>query len=279
MTRKFRVIHVFFLLSIIACKPSPDVQNLSLQRDVADSIQALGGNSSFNVFDLHLTESEKTCLSALDVTLTDELNTYGKVDQLESEISNFLIKIGNKESSSVDASKLISKLVQDLLAGSGKKYAWVALRSSIPNSDFDIPRWHIDGNFYDGSDKQYKIVMVLKGPQTLFFNLPEEMKDWFINAAQSKIIYNHDGSINKAETLQANGSRNLVADTLKSLGGDRVVSAKFGQGAAFIVGSHDAAVHSEPPINAPRLFISIVPGNEEQIQSLNTRWNSEKTAQ
>lgn len=45
----------------------------------------------------------------------------------------------------------------------------------------------------------------------------------------------------------------------------------------FIVGDPNAvAVHSEQPINHDRLFISILPGTNEQIQELFDRWHSTK---
>lgn len=48
------------------------------------------------------------------------------------------------------------------------------------------------------------------------------------------------------------------------------------QVAIFIVGSNNrAAVHSEPAIDGPRIFFSIVVGNKNQIKEMATRRNME----
>ena len=34
-----------------------------------------------------------------------------------------------------------------------------------------------------------------------------------------------------------------------------------------------AAIHSEPPINEKRIFLSILPGHVSEIEELRKRWN------
>ncbi len=53
---------------------------------------------------------------------------------------------------------------------------------------------------------------------------------------------------------------------MDSLDKKNIASGAFGQGVVFAVGSDDvAAVHSDPPIQEKRLFLSIVPGISAQI--------------
>jgi hypothetical protein len=41
----------------------------------------------------------------------------------------------------------------------------------------------------------------------------------------------------------------------------------------FIVGNTEKAlIHSEPPMTEERIFISILPGTEKQIENLKKRW-------
>jgi hypothetical protein len=44
------------------------------------------------------------------------------------------------------------------------------IRDSMPNNDYDIPRWHKDGNFFPHNKEETstsKFVTVMKGPGTL----------------------------------------------------------------------------------------------------------------
>lgn len=42
-------------------------------------------------------------------------------------------------------------------------------------------------------------------------------------------------------------------------------TCKDGEAIIYLIGDKDAAVHSEPPIHAPRIFVSILPGSKRQI--------------
>lgn len=189
------------------------------------------------------------------------------------EVKEFLAGLGNNVETSVQVSAIIEKCVKASLAASGKEAAWVTLRASVPNKEFDSPRWHTDGYFYAPyQGQQYKIAMVLKGPQTLFYPLADKDRKWFDAVQRStQPIYHKDGSIDKEATFQAMVKpRQLLADSLDK---KNIVSGAFGQGVIFAVGSDDVvAVHSEPPIQEERLFLSIVPGSPLQIQELQQRW-------
>ena len=71
--------------------------------------------------------------------------------------------------------------------------------------------------------------------------------------------------------LQEQDARAKLAELLDPA---KAVTASSGQGTIFIVGADFAAVHSEPPIKEQRLFISIVPGSQTDIEELDKRWNT-----
>lgn len=238
--------------------------------DVSKCIENLGPEHPFVLFGLPLTESEKDCLHQLQVNSNNSYDHYGNFDSLNDEISAFIEALGNTNDLSDSISQIITKLVEESLKGSGQQFAWVTLRASTETHEFDLPRWHADGRFYESDINQYKIAMALEGHGTLFYDLPEDMREWFNaieNEAADKVIYNDNGTINGDATLEARlESRQILAEKLNDK--ERIISAKFGQGAVFLVGDDYAAVHSEPQIDRPRLFLSIVPGDKQHIQDL-----------
>ena len=121
--------------------------------------------------------------------------------------------------------------------------AWIVMNASQPNDRFKIPRWHTDGCYFPPHNgEQFKVVVTLAGPSTLFYNLPDEQRKDF-------------NSLNNARVETNNMLKNI-----------KPVSPVFGQGAAFIAGSQTrAAVHSEPHINSDRLFLAIAPCSRAQL--------------
>lgn len=244
----------------------------SLEQEISGSISGLSQEKPFIIYDLGLTSTEKEYLSGLKIHSCAEYSHFGSTQELCLEVKEFVAGLGNDVETSIQVSTIIEKCVKASLAASGKEAAWVTLRASVQNTDYDMPRWHTDGYFYQPYDgQQYKIAMVLKGAQTLFYLLPDKDRKWFDKVPRStQPIYHKDGSIDKEATIQTMfKSRQLLADSLDK---KNIVSGAFGQGVVFAVGCDNAAVHSEPPIHEERLFLSIVPGSSAQIQELQQRW-------
>jgi hypothetical protein len=124
------------------------------------------------------------------------------------------------------------------------------VRASLPNPHFDQPRWHVDGHYYKLTTPfQVKFATALKGNTTPFYDLPHEMRDEF-NAHRNDCEY-----------------LNTLIDLKNS------ESPVLGCGAFFIVGNKEyGAVHSEPKFDKPRLFFSILPGDEAEIKELYDNW-------
>ena len=54
----------------------------------------------------------------------------------------------------------------------------------------------------------------------------------------------------------------------------KVKQLKNNEGLIFIVGNKEKAlIHSEPSMKEERIFISILPGTEKQIENIKKRWN------
>lgn len=249
--------------------------SFALVRIVEKAIKGLGPSQPFLIFNTDLSAEEKSCLTKVEINSITEYNNYGNIKTLKGELNSFMGALGNDTKTSVCVSQLVTRLVKEVIIGSGKEAAWVSLRASTVNKEFDLPRWHTDGNFYlsELDDVQFKFVMALKGPQTLFYPLPGEMREEF-DAIQNGISVPllEDGSVDKVGFLKASEvNRKVLA---KKLDINKAISAKFGQAAIFVVGTKYSAVHSEPPIREGRLFLSVVPGTKNQINELYQRWNS-----
>lgn len=118
---------------------------------------------------------------------------------------------------------------------------------------YDLPRWHMDGNYYQPYNFNLpKFAATLKGDATFFYPPTEVERKDVINYAQDD-------------------ERGLLASHLNQ---KRIAIAEYGFGCFFRVGDPlHAAVHSEPPIQQERLFLSMVCGSAEQIADLKTRWD------
>lgn len=239
------------------------------------AINNLGPNTPFAFYDLNLTDHEIKILEKISINspmLTD-YNNYGNIDKLEVEINEFIKSLSQEnEIIAEEFSQLIAKLVKGLVQASGKETAWVALRPSMPNSAFDLPRWHMDGYFYRPHDiRQYKFALVLKGPSTLFCTLSLDQKKAFDILKKKeiqKIVQDENGKIIKFEEDMSN--RQALATMIRDFQVPIMVAQPY-QGAVFVVGESNAAIHSEPPISDNRLFLSILPGSKSQIEELKLR--------
>lgn len=226
---------------------SPSLGKETLPSRIQATLKTLGPNSSFVYYDLDPSERERNALKTLKINMTDDYNNYGNLDGLESEVRDFLKTLGKgNDTSAQDVSQLITRLVKEVLQGCGQETAWVAVRSFTPTSAYDLPRWHTDGYYYAPYEGDpYKFAITLRGPPTLFYQLPADKREEFY-ALQRK--GNEQNEYNRQALA-------LMLNTVK----EAISIGQLYQGAVFIVGSNHAAVHSEPPIKEERLFLSSCP--------------------
>ena len=225
--------------------------------------QAAAKDESFVNFDLHLSPEARSDIERLNVERIDSYDNFGHTDSVLEDSAKFLESLGNDPALSRRVAETIDQLVKDSLSAVNAETAWFTIRAFTPIDDFDIPRWHTDGTFYDKTDvDQRKVAMTLKGPGTLLNNLPQSLRQTFNSVARS---FESDSPENR-RTLEK------LVDPVNTQAGTA------GQGTIFIVGSDErAAVHSEPPIHSERLFMSLLPGTREQIAELRERWGAPYT--
>jgi len=60
----------------------------------------------------------------------------------------------------------------------------------------------------------------------------------------------------------------------KKFSTEPIIQVENDEGLIFFTGSStvNGALHSEPKVDAPRMFISILPSTEENIMALKKRW-------
>jgi hypothetical protein len=225
---------------------------------IRDAIPTDGGHTFFNAA---LSTAEAALLQNLHVASQAALDNFADLGNLESDLVDFLHTQGNDQQTSKAAAAIIQRLVEQSRDAFGAETAWVTLRASIPNSQFDIPRWHTDGYFYEPyQGVQHKVAFAIKGNGTLFGNLTDKWRSAF-----EECVSRHTYPLTvemRTETAELMTQHGNIHPTLKN------------QGVIFTVGDMKrAAIHSEPPITEQRLFLSIVPGSHEQIASLAKRWH------
>lgn len=229
-----------------------------------DKISLLGCGNSFMYVDLKLTDEEIDLIDKVKFDNLDPMddqkdyNRFGDLHLLKEELPTFLRNIGNDDEDVIQAvTKIIDRTTQQVIKAANKNSAWVAVRAFTPTHAFDIPRWHIDGQFYGPYPYPgivFKFAAVLKGRPTLLYNLPKDMRDIFQSNWNNRTFLSELIDLNKAE------------------------SPKKGEGIFFVVGNMDiGSVHSEPKMDENRLFFSILIGDESEINELYLCWYPKKS--
>ncbi|RSL56750.1 hypothetical protein CEP54_008660 [Fusarium duplospermum] len=193
------------------------------------------------------------------------------------------------------------RYINSLLVSKGLKHYMLTIRATTPTHEYDRPRWHTDELFFSdlskgnlpgtrlGLKSQYKngernsgtnwkICTTLLGPSTLFIPLENQA------AARKRQESARESASTEHECLSircvgcasaADAVREELTQTLKPLG---VEAAMPGECSVFRVGRDFGAVHSEPSMSEGehgRIFINVVPGTEEELRSLTTKWGME----
>jgi|GEM_PF-2053924 hypothetical protein len=197
-------------------------------------------------FDLNLSESQRDTLANLKITRNSEFDNNGDLENMLDKMEHFISHLDIENAGiSLKIAEIILGLINSVINEMHQETAWVVLRASTPNEVFKTPRWHIDGHYFPPHEgEQLKVVTTLAGPGTLFYDLPDEKREAFYSIDNDRIKVNE-----------------MLKDAIP-------VSTAFNQGAAFISGSKSrAAIHSEPYINSPRLFLAMAPCSRSQYKA------------
>jgi hypothetical protein len=205
----------------------------------------------YSFVDMGLFGEDLNDFNAIDIQKDQDFNRFGDLANLEAEIGSFLNEIGPNDAGTIQrVARRVHEIAMEILAISDKESCWVFLRASTPNDRYDLARWHMDGHYYNPVKDviQYKFVLTLKGPSTLFYPIPRE-------------------SIELRRVIWRNMNNRQFMTELCDV--TKIATPQKGQGAFFIAGnSFLAAVHSEPPIHESRLFFSITPCNQDELAVL-----------
>lgn len=227
----------------------------------AVNLDQMSAEKPYMFVDLGLGEQEKF---AVDQLWFDRLGNrgsiqysrYGELHLLTDELLQFFPKIGSQsEKINEELAALVERIVKNVLQVAEKKSAWVCVRAFYPSAFFDQPRWHMDGRFYGLAEGErcVKFGVALRGAGTLFYDASEEERQVFLK---------HQKDRDFLETF---------------LSSQHVQQTGFSEGAFFLVADPKiSAIHSEPPIAEERLFLSVLPGSEEEIEELYITWGNQK---
>ncbi|NGX45248.1 MAG: hypothetical protein K940chlam2_00393 [Chlamydiae bacterium] len=246
-------VSVYFQIGFSSEYPqaSYKVENQNVVENMREKIRALGEHNNFIFVDLGIAADELNSLNKFKVESPGQYDRFGSLHILNEELPSFLQSIGNNTAELIqEITEIISKVVCNIKEASNKETAWVSVRVFTPTHTFDVPRWHCDGYYYSPySGAAFKFATVLKGTSTMFYPLPQNMRKTFRSHCKD---------------------RTFLANLIKQC---HIESPKLGQGAFFLVGDmNNACVHSEPKIDGERIFFSVMPGNENEINELKERW-------
>ena len=216
-------------------------------------------NKSFKIIKLNISNNLKNIL--LNLNINDNIyNYYGKKN-LDIKSNDYIslfnsFKINNDIKSIHLLCKFIKKLLLEVCNEYNKKYCWLTIRVSTPNKFYDIPRWHIDGNYYKSDNIQSKFILTLKGNSTLIINPNQKIRKDFLN-------------IHNKHELEMRLLSNKIVSNEKIININTLIN-----GVIIISTNHKlATIHSEPPIQENRIFLSILPLTKNELNELKLRWN------
>ena len=227
-------------------------------------------DSNFKRFKMHYTSKEILAIETFNINKGDTFSYYGSYENLKN-INEFLSTLGDNNMVLVNKmEKIIYNITKKVLKGYNMNHFWMDIRVTMPNNLYDIPRWHKDGKFFsnDINEKDTsKFVTVFKGPGTLLIKSTKRVNEIF-NKVDEQLRYERRLRVMTIEEQYkvADKYRPIFA---KELSKEPVVQPKNNEGLIFFTGvpSRDnAVVHSEPKMDVPRMFISILPGTEENIK-------------
>lgn len=218
----------------------------ALSREIRQKLLELKKEGSFIQFSLHLSKQELEDLNKIHINQNTPYDHFGELDGFQSGAARYLASLGNNRQLSNSVASILNRIASDVLTAFKIDFGWITIRSFEETNEFDTPRWHVDTDFSDSNmELQCKIVLVLKGPGTLFYDLPSSKRERFD-------ALNYDG---KPDSIERRRRFERFIDR------SRAISGPVGTGTIFRVGNDGkGAVHSEPPIHSKRLFMSIVPG-------------------
>lgn len=208
----------------------------------------LSSNKPFEHFKLSLSAEVKEEYKKMEIKLSASISIYGEFSSLLSTLNDWFSKnTGCNYTSRQLISQSIFEIIHEILKLFSAESARVDLRlTQTAHNIFDIPRWHIDGDYLGDGSTQKKIVLALKGPGTLFYKADE-----------------NDRAVLKTHQEDRMKLAGLLQDK------EKIESTPPDHATVFVSNSNSlGGVHSEPPITCPRFFIAVVPLTKTQVSEV-----------
>ena len=207
---------------------------------------------SIRLIDINLSEKEKEILDNFKISENAVFNYYGDFENLKG-MYKFFHQFDTKKNSKV-IKRLIKKIIKEQVTKLGK-YFWLTIRITVPSHEFDLPRWHTDGTYFSDTEVNDKFLLTLKGPSTLYIT------DKLASDLYHKNVKYIVNSFEEYQKLREN-----IANLLKDFEHKQI--PKY----CGLIFSAQQVLHSEPVLSESRIFLSVVPGTESQINQLKKRF-------
>lgn len=229
----------------------------------------------FKRFKMHYSSKEILSIDTFNINKFAHFSHFGSYKDLKN-INEFLSTLGDNNKILVNImEKIIYNITKKVLKGYNMEHFWMDIRVTMPNNNYDIPRWHKDGNFFPHNKEETstsKFVTVLKGPGTLLIKGTKRFNKIYNKIREQITNEKRQHFTSMEEQFKIDDKyRPIIA---KKFSTEPIVQVKNDEGLIFFTGSSSVsgALHSEPKIDAPRMFISILPSTEDNIMALKKRW-------
>jgi hypothetical protein len=243
-------------------------ETLKRENDFENTLETLKERGVAFV-DVGINEQERSVLDKIDIKNNiGEFNYFGPVDEetLIKKLTEYFSAMGDNNKETVNAiSSLVSRIAVKTQNDLQGESAWVCIRTMAKETkEFDIPRWHQDGAYYQSDEEYYKLVFNLKGKPTRFAKATDWAK-WEALSLEDALNNQKeiDGEIssdefNKEETRIRTALMEIV---------EELDPPNSEQAALYTVNHREkSTIHSEPPIHEPRIFMQVLPGPKEKIE-------------
>jgi len=185
----------------------------------------------------------------------------------------FRLTTSNTEEDCVIYAQIILRMVKFVGNFKETDSCILIIRLTTPSDEFEIPRFHHDGVFFhpkNGKIIQEKFVLSIRGAGTILSEPNELTRERVFEIFNNRDIDSEEISVRKE---------------LAKIIGEQIYQPTNNQGVFMKIFEYNpennqfdfsnSAIHSEPNITQPRLFISIVPGSADQInETTKAKWNT-----
>jgi hypothetical protein len=243
--------------------------------DLHDACEKVQSDDGLTLVDLPFSDGDRATFEELQITQNASLTYYGGIDGLEVPLMNIFALQTDDSALQKHCVRRMMGITKATLAAFGKKAGYIGIRS-MTATDGSPMRWHQDGKMFDREtpEKQMKLVFCFRGESTYLASVSDdaERERFARTFAELNALYvpaETDGKwriVITPEIIAKQAELNAIIPASSI-----VVPETAKQGAVFAVGSEREQYHSEPPMREPRLFAFVVPGTEEEVESMRVR--------